>query len=69
MGCPGIERGASSAAAGGGTVSLACGGAGLGTCWGEEQALAMLSEAGFEEVEVKTLDHDFQNNFYVARLG
>jgi hypothetical protein len=29
----------------------------------------MLSEAGFEEVEVKTLDHDFQNNFYVARLG
>lgn len=47
------------------TVSLAQGGAGLGTMWGEELACDMLNRAGFEEVEVNQLDHDFQNNFYV----
>ena len=47
------------------TVSLAQGGAGLGTMWGEELACAMLNKAGFEEVGVNQLDHDFQNNFYV----
>ena len=49
------------------TVSLAQGGAGLGTMWGEELAVEMLGKAGFEEVSVHTLDHDFQNNFYVSR--
>jgi len=49
------------------TVSLAQGGAGLGTMWGEELACAMLNAAGFEEVEVNQLDHDFQNNFYVMQ--
>jgi SAM-dependent methyltransferase len=48
------------------TVSLAQGGAGLGAMWGEELALEMLGEAGFGPVEVHTLDHDFQNNYYVA---
>lgn len=47
------------------TVSLAQGGAGLGTMWGEELAVEMLRKAGFKEVSVNTLDHDFQNNFYV----
>lgn len=47
------------------TVSLAQGGAGLGTMWGEELACAMLNRAGFDKVEVNQLDHDFQNNFYV----
>lgn len=47
------------------TVSLAQGGAGLGTMWGEELALAMLKQAGFDDVEVHELAHDFQNSFYV----
>ena len=49
------------------TVSLAQGGAGLGTMWGEELALGMLGKAGFTGIEVHQLDHDFQNNFYVMR--
>ena len=49
------------------TVSLAQGGAGLGTMWGEELAVEMLRKAGFEEVAVHRLEHDFQNNFYVMR--
>lgn len=49
------------------TVSLAQGGEGLGTMWGEEKALAMLQVAGFGNIKVNQLDHDFQNNFYVMR--
>ena len=49
------------------TVSLAQGGAGLGTMWGEEKAIEMLTLAGFDNVSVNQLDHDFQNNFYVMR--
>lgn len=49
------------------TVSLAQGGAGLGTMWGREQATAMLREAGFGEVEIHRLDHDPQNDYYIAR--
>ncbi len=49
------------------TVSLAQGGAGLGTMWGEELAVEMLGRAGFDHVEVCQLDHDFQNNFYVMQ--
>ena len=51
------------------TVSLAQGGEGLGTMWGEEKALEMLREAGFAEVEVKQLPHDFQNSYYIAKKG
>jgi ubiquinone/menaquinone biosynthesis C-methylase UbiE len=47
------------------TVSLAQNGAGLGTMWGEELAVEMLHKAGFNAVEIRQLDHDFQNNFYV----
>lgn len=49
------------------TVSLAQNGAGLGTMWGEELAVEMLGLAGFKEVSVNQLDHDFQNNFYVMK--
>lgn len=49
------------------TVSLAAGGDGLGTMWGEETAVEMLSEAGFTDIEVKQLPHDFMNNFYISR--
>jgi 2-polyprenyl-3-methyl-5-hydroxy-6-metoxy-1,4-benzoquinol methylase len=48
------------------TVSLACGGEGLGAAWGEEQALRLLSDAGFAEVEVKQLPHDFMNSYFIA---
>jgi SAM-dependent methyltransferase len=48
------------------TVSLALGGIGLGTAWGEQVALAMLQEAGFSEVEIKSLEPDTFNNYYVA---
>ena len=49
------------------TVSLAGDGAGLGTMWGEELAIEMLRQAGFEEITVHQLKHDFQNNFYVTK--
>jgi hypothetical protein len=47
--------------------TLAHGGCGLGTCWGEELALKMFQEAGFQDVAVRTLDHDIMNNYYVCR--
>lgn len=49
------------------TVSLALGGEGLGAAWGEEKALELLAEAGFREVTVHQLPHDFLNNFYIAK--
>lgn len=49
------------------TVSLAYGGMGLGAMWGQEKALQMLAEAGFKQVEIKQLAHDFQNNYYILR--
>ncbi len=49
------------------SVSLAQGGAGLGTVWGEELAVEMLGEAGFGGVEVKRLPHDILNNYYLAK--
>ncbi len=48
------------------TVSLAQGGDGLGTAWGEQLALRMLDEAGFDEVELHQVETDFFNNYYVA---
>jgi len=51
------------------TVSLAQGGAGLGAMWGEEKAGEMLREAGFTNVEVEQLPHDFTNSYYIARKG
>src|SRR5215203_3312771 len=47
------------------TVSLAQGGEGLGTMWGEEKAREMLEEAGFKKVEVKQLPHDIFNNYFI----
>ncbi len=48
------------------TVSLAQGGEGLGAAWGEEKALELLAEAGFNNVDVKQLPHDIINNYYIA---
>ena len=49
------------------TTSLAQGGMGLGAMWGEEKALEFLKSAGFTDIEVRTLEHDIQNNYYIAR--
>ncbi len=49
------------------TVSLALNGAGLGTMWGRQKAVAMLNEAGFQNVEIKEVDGDIVNYYYVAR--
>jgi len=48
------------------TVSLAHDGCGLGTCWGEELAVKMLKDADFSNVDIKTLDHDIMNNYYIC---
>jgi ubiquinone/menaquinone biosynthesis C-methylase UbiE len=50
------------------TVSLAEGGAGLGTVWGEELARQMLSDAGFGSVEVVDSPRP-QNCIYICRPG
>jgi 2-polyprenyl-3-methyl-5-hydroxy-6-metoxy-1,4-benzoquinol methylase len=51
------------------TVSLAQGGAGLGTMWGEELAEEMLADAGFTELVKHKLPHDFTNVYYVMKKG
>ncbi len=48
------------------TVSLAMGGAGLGTAWGHELALEMLAAAGFSRVDVREVEGDIFNYYYVA---
>jgi SAM-dependent methyltransferase len=49
------------------SVSLAYGGMGLGAMWGKEKALELLANAGFRQVEIKQLAHDFQNDYYIIR--
>src|SRR6516164_7472824 len=49
------------------TVSLADGGMGLGTMWGEQTARKMLREAGFTSVEAMRLDGDIVNAYFIAR--
>lgn len=51
------------------TVSLAAGGTGLGTVWGEQLALRMLAEAGFVDVTVHEVPDDPTDSLYVARKG
>lgn len=48
------------------TVSLAVGGAGLGTAWGEQVARRMLAEAGFGDVVVHDAPGDPGNAVFVA---
>jgi len=49
------------------TVSLALGGEGLGTAWGEQKARELLAEAGFDDVDVRQVEGDIFNNYYVSR--
>ncbi|HEY5753761.1 MAG TPA: class I SAM-dependent methyltransferase [Chthoniobacterales bacterium] len=51
------------------TTSLAQGGMGLGAMWGEGKAIAFLQEAGFQHIDVRVLEHDIQNNYYLAYPG
>ncbi len=48
------------------TVSLADGGMGLGTMWGEQTARKMLGEAGFTSIEAARLDGDIVNAYIMA---
>ena len=49
------------------TVSLALDGHGLGAMWGKEKAIQMLNDAGFSDVQVKKLDQDPINYYYIAK--
>ena len=49
------------------TVSLALDGAGLGTVWGKQKALELLTAAGFSDVKVNELEEDSLNYYYVSR--
>jgi len=49
------------------TVSLALDGEGLGTVWGEQKALEYLAAAGFGDVEVRKIDGDALNVYFIAR--
>lgn len=50
-------------------VSLAQGGPGLGTMWGEELALEMLQSAGFSQIDSRHLAHDPFNVYFISRVG
>jgi SAM-dependent methyltransferase len=48
------------------TVSLADGGMGLGTMWGEQKARQMLADAGFTSIEAAHVDGDIANTYFIA---
>lgn len=48
-------------------VSLGQGGAGLGTMWGWETALALLEDTGFVDIDRNVLPHDPMNVWFVSR--
>jgi 2-polyprenyl-3-methyl-5-hydroxy-6-metoxy-1,4-benzoquinol methylase len=48
------------------TVSLALGGDGLGTVWGEQLARKMLGDASFKSIDVKSVEGDILNAYYVV---
>lgn len=49
------------------TVSLAYGGEGLGTAWGEQKARTMLAAAGLGEIDTAQVEGDPFNIYYIAR--
>jgi SAM-dependent methyltransferase len=48
------------------TVSLAQGGEGLGTVWGEQQATRLLRDAGFTHVDIEHQPADMLNSYYIC---
>jgi SAM-dependent methyltransferase len=49
------------------TVSLALNGEGLGTVWGEQKARELLTEAGFNKVDIEHVEGDIFNSYYICR--
>ncbi|MGH3461450.1 MAG: hypothetical protein ACRDP9_08250, partial [Kribbellaceae bacterium] len=49
------------------TVSLGLDGDGLGTAWGYQLATSMLRDAGFSQVEVREIEDDPFNSYYICR--
>ena len=49
------------------TVSLAQGGMGLGTMWGEELATEMLGASGFTSIRIERVEGDIENAYFFAR--
>lgn len=49
------------------TVSLAQGGMGLGTMWGEQRAVEIMEEAGFDPVSVHHIEDDIASAYYISR--
>jgi ubiquinone/menaquinone biosynthesis C-methylase UbiE len=49
------------------SVSLALDGDGLGTVWGKQLATSMLADAGFADVDVREIESDPINYYYIAR--
>ncbi len=49
------------------TVSLALGGAGLGTVWGDQLARQMFADAGFRSVTAERVEGDIMNVYYICR--
>ena len=49
------------------TVSLALGGEGLGTAWGEQKARELLTETGFTQIEAEKVEDDPINVYFIAR--
>jgi 2-polyprenyl-3-methyl-5-hydroxy-6-metoxy-1,4-benzoquinol methylase len=49
------------------TVSLALNGEGLGAMWGRQKAKELLHEAGFRQIDVKSVEGDIFNAYYIAR--
>ncbi len=49
------------------TVSLALNGEGLGAVWGTQKAKELLNEAGFRQIDVKSVKGDIFNAYYIAR--
>ena len=50
-------------------VGLNDNGAGLGMMWGRQQAVALLEEAGFDEVAVREIENDTFNLHYLCRVN
>ncbi|WP_269539537.1 class I SAM-dependent methyltransferase [Cerasicoccus fimbriatus] len=50
------------------TVSLAQGGMGLGAAWGVQKAQSMLTEAGFDQVDIHRFEHDIQNAYFLMQV-
>ena len=51
------------------SVSLALDGEGLGAVWGEQKAKDMLAALGFTLIDVKRVEGDVLNNYFIAQKG